>query len=118
MLSELAVRFVLGGVIVSLFAAIAECFEPKTFAGLFGAAPSVALVSLALAFHKQGGSYVSLEARSFVMGALGLLAYSAGCVAISKNARIPVWLGAFGALTIWTAAAFLLWRLGTMGGLL
>jgi hypothetical protein len=36
----LLIRFVLGGLIVSAFAVVSEMFKPKTFAGLFGAAPS------------------------------------------------------------------------------
>src|SRR5437763_12534207 len=68
MLSELAVRFLLGGAVVSAFSVVAEMWEPKTFAGIFGAAPSVALASLALAFHKHGGAYVAIEGRSMVIG--------------------------------------------------
>jgi hypothetical protein len=44
---ELVARFLIGGIIVSLFAAIAEIVRPKSFAGLFGAAPSIALTTRA-----------------------------------------------------------------------
>jgi Protein of unknown function (DUF3147) len=43
------VRFVAGGVVVSLFAIVGDVLRPKSFAGLFGAAPSVALATLTLA---------------------------------------------------------------------
>jgi hypothetical protein len=118
MLSELAVRFLLGGAIVSAFSVVAEMWEPKTFAGIFGAAPSVALASLALAFHKHGGAYVAIEGRSMVIGALGLFAYSCACVAAAKREHVPVWLGAAAAWVVWFMTAFGLWRLGGMSGAL
>ena len=40
---ELVLRFVLGGAIVCTFAALGTVFKPKTLAGTFGAAPSVAI---------------------------------------------------------------------------
>src|ERR1700759_5768240 len=70
MLVEYGIRFLAGGLIVSLFAMIGDILRPKSFAGLFGAAPSVALVSLSLAFANNGGDYVSTEGRSMVLGAI------------------------------------------------
>jgi len=84
---ELLVRFVLGGLIVSVFAAIGEAFQPKTFSGLFGAAPSVALASLALAFHQHDATYVATLARWMIVGALALFVYCAVCVVIVRRAR-------------------------------
>jgi hypothetical protein len=37
-MAELAIRFCLGGLIVSVFSLLSDLFRPKTFAGLFGAA--------------------------------------------------------------------------------
>jgi hypothetical protein len=118
MLAELGFRFLLGGIVVSIFAAVAEMWEPKTFAGIFGAAPSVALATLALAFYQHGGSYVAIEGRSMVLGSVALLAYSAVCVAAAKAKRFPIGLGAAAAWTIWLAAALGLWQLGTISGVL
>ena len=39
---------------VSLFSVIGQAFKPKTFAGLFGAAPSVAIASIVIAQIKHG----------------------------------------------------------------
>ena len=39
-------RFIVGGVIVSLFAGLGGVLMPKSFAGLFGAAPSASAGSL------------------------------------------------------------------------
>ena len=99
-------RFLLGGLIVSVFAAIGEAFKPKTFSGLFGAAPSVALASLALAFHQHGATHVATLARWMIVGALALFVYCAVCVVIVRRARLPVWLEAAAAWFAWAAVAF------------
>src|SRR5438552_736346 len=103
--SALLFRFVLGGVLVSVFAAFGSCFKPKTFAGLFGAAPSVALVSLGIAFCEHGAEYVKLLGRSMVLGAAALFVYSACCVAFVALRRLPVVLGAALAWAGWVAVA-------------
>ena len=43
---ELIFRFIVGGLVVSFFAVIGDMLKPKSFAGLFAAAPSVALATL------------------------------------------------------------------------
>ena len=40
--------FFVGGVVVSLFAILGDPLKPKSFAGLFGAAPSIAPATLGL----------------------------------------------------------------------
>jgi hypothetical protein len=106
MLGELTVRFLLGGSIVSLFSLTGDVWKPKTFSGVFGAAPSVALASLALAAHQQGAYEVSLLGRSMILGAVAMYVYSAACVAMSARARWPVWLSALTAWVAWFAVAF------------
>jgi hypothetical protein len=76
-----AFRFLAGGVIVCLFAVLGDVLRPKSFAGLFGAAPSVALATLPLGFWTRGATYVSVEARSMVLGALALAVY---CVIVCQ----------------------------------
>jgi hypothetical protein len=73
---DYVIRFLAGGVLVSLFAVAGDVLRPKSFAGLFGAAPSVALATLTLAFWKHGGGYVSTEGRSMIIGAVALAVYS------------------------------------------
>jgi hypothetical protein len=46
-MTEYVVRFLVGGAVVSAFAMLGDVLRPKSFAGLFGAAPSVALATLA-----------------------------------------------------------------------
>ena len=43
---EYILRFIGGGTIVSAFATLGIMLRPKSFAGLLGAAPSVALATL------------------------------------------------------------------------
>ena len=52
-MSEYLVRFLIGGVVVSAFAMLGDMLRPKSFAGLFGAAPSVALGTLGIAIHQH-----------------------------------------------------------------
>jgi hypothetical protein len=40
-MTEAILRFLIGGTIVSIFAVLADLFEPKSFGGIFGAAPSI-----------------------------------------------------------------------------
>lgn len=103
MMKELILRFLIGGVIVSLFALLGDIFRPRSFAGLFGAAPSIALATIGLTITHDGKSYAALEARSMILGAIAFLVYS---VAVSRVlvrykpstlqvtvALLPIWLG-------------------------
>jgi hypothetical protein len=67
---EYLVRFLVGGIVVSAFAVLGDLLRPKSFAGLFGAAPSLALATLSLALWKEGGEYASVEGRSMILGAI------------------------------------------------
>jgi len=69
-------RFLAGGVLVSLFAVLGDLFKPKSFAGLFAAAPSVALATLVLTIEMKGAAYAATEARSMVVGAIAFLGYA------------------------------------------
>ena len=102
-------RFVLGGTIVSLFALLGEVFKPKTFAGIFGAAPSVAIASLSLAFAQHGAGYVATELETMMAGCVALVVYSAACVLVAEKRGVPVWLGAGTSWLIWLAVAFSGW---------
>ena len=62
------IRFLIGGIAVSLFAVLGDLFKPKSFAGLFGAAPSVALATLGLTVASDGKLYAATEANSMIEG--------------------------------------------------
>ena len=108
-MTELAIRFLVGGVVVSLFAALGDVLRPKSFAGLFGAAPSIALATLGLTIHKDGKLFAVLEARTMILGGLAFLIYAALASFILRRRHFsalstslvlaPVWFGvAFGLL--------------------
>lgn len=104
---EYLIRFVAGGLVVSAFAVLGDVLRPKSFAGLFGAAPSVALATLCLALWKQGAEYVSIEGRSMIVGALALAVYS---FAVCQLLMRPRW----SALAA-TTSAILLWLVVALG---
>jgi hypothetical protein len=83
--------------------------RPKTFAGLFGAAPSVALATLALTFHKDGHAYAALEGRSMMLGAVAMGAYAWVVAMILFRARHNTLLVTSLSLAVWLGVALGLW---------
>jgi uncharacterized membrane protein (GlpM family) len=75
-MTEYVVRFLVGGVVVSAFAMLADILRPKSFAGLFGAAPSVALATLGIAVYRDGAGYAAQQTWTMTTGALALAVYS------------------------------------------
>lgn len=110
-MSDLLIRFCIGGVVVSLFALLGDLFTPKSFGGLFGAAPSVALATLALTVMKDGRSYAATEARSMIAGAVALLLYAALVSWLLARKRISGKSAAFMAMPAWFVVAFGAWGL-------
>jgi len=72
----LVIRFLVGGLFVSAFAILSDIVTPKSFAGLFGAAPSVALATLLLTVSKEGGGYAAIEAQWMIAGAVAFCVYA------------------------------------------
>jgi hypothetical protein len=99
---EYVVRFFVGGLVVSLFSMLGDMLRPKSFAGLLGAAPSVALATLGIAVYSHGAAYAAAEAIAMLAGAIALGAYSvivchllvrSGLRAMTATAiAFPVWL--------------------------
>jgi uncharacterized membrane protein (GlpM family) len=71
----IAIKGLIGGLAVFAFSLIAECGRPKRFAGLFAAAPSVALASLATTAATKGVKGTVPYARGMLIGSAGMLAY-------------------------------------------
>jgi hypothetical protein len=99
-------RFLAGGIAVSAFAALGDAIRPKTFAGLFGAAPSIALVTLLIALSQQGAGFVAIEARSMILGALALAAYSWTVCVLLQKFRMSSLTATMAAFLVWSAVAF------------
>ncbi|MBR0915400.1 DUF3147 family protein [Bradyrhizobium japonicum] len=102
---DYALRFIIGGLVVSLFAVIGDLLRPKSFAGLFGAAPSVALATLGLAFWKHGGDYVAVEGRSMILGSVALAAYSMVVCQLLMRADWSALKSTLAALAVWIVMA-------------
>jgi hypothetical protein len=81
---EYVIRFLVGGLMVSLFATVGDVLKPKGFAGLFGAAPSVAFATLRLSVFWIAGDYGP------VIGGLFLafpVIFPAGATLLEKHER-------------------------------
>ena len=108
---QLGYRFVVGGLIVSLFAVIGDVLKPKSFAGLFSAAPSVALATLSLTILADGKRYAALEARSMIAGAMAFLIYACSCARMMSKNRMPALAAAISGFAVWMVCALGAWLL-------
>lgn len=72
-LGMLALRGAAGGSLVVLFALIGEVVKPKAFSGLFSAAPSVAVASLALTILADGPAKARQASVGMVVGAVAMV---------------------------------------------
>jgi uncharacterized protein DUF3147 len=72
----LIIRAVAGGALVVAFAMLGDVLKPKMFAGLFGAAPSVATASLLVSGLASGASKDAKYATGMIAGAAGLVVFS------------------------------------------
>jgi hypothetical protein len=104
--SDLAIRFVLGGLIVSAFAVIGDMLHPKSFAGIFGAAPSVALASLGLTFLTKGVHEATVDGHAMVLGAVALAAYSWAVARLLLRHRWNTIVATAAPWLVWLAVAF------------
>jgi hypothetical protein len=109
---DILIRFLIGGLVVSAFAAIGDMFKPKSFAGLFGAAPSVALATLALTIASQGKLHAAAEAHSMIAGALAFCLYALCVSYVLMRFDKSALLVTIALIPVWFAAAF---ALGTIG---
>ncbi|TMC90143.1 MAG: DUF3147 family protein [Chloroflexi bacterium] len=88
-----------GGTLVVAFAVLSDALKPKTFAGLFSAAPSVAVASLGVTTIAFGTGKAAQAAGAMVAGAIGLVAFCAAAMVLERRV---------GALTS-SAVAWLAW---------
>jgi hypothetical protein len=102
---EYALRFLAGGVAVSAFATLGDMLRPKSFAGLFGAAPSIAIATLLITLSQKGAPFAAVEARSMIVGAFALAAYSWVVCVLLKKLLMSSWTATMAAMVIWFVAA-------------
>ena len=102
-------RVIIGGVVVSAFALLGDLLKPKSFAGLFGVAPSVALATLFLTVAKNGQEFARVEARSMILGAVAFFVYASVVSRLLIRKRLPVLSVTSGSMMLWFVCAFALW---------
>lgn len=108
-MKELIVRFLIGGTLVSIFSLVGDILRPKSFAGLFGAAPSIALATLGLTVATQGREYASMEGRSMIAGSIAFFIYASVVSKVLMRHRTPALPTTLILMPAWFGAAFGLW---------
>jgi uncharacterized membrane protein (GlpM family) len=108
-MQDLVLRFVIGGLVVSLFAVLGDMLRPKSLAGLFSAAPSVALASLGLAVSQHGKTYAAAEAKSMVLAAIAFVLYAWIVSRLLFKTKLHVLAATIASLAVWLGAALGLW---------
>ncbi len=103
---EYAVRFLAGGLIVSAFAILSDVLRPKSFAGILGAAPSVALATLGIAVVQHGADYAAAESWTMIYGAAALACYSFVVCQLLMRCHIAALPATIVSLAVWLVAAF------------
>lgn len=93
-----------GGLFVVMFALIAEGLRPKRFAGLFSAAPSVAMANLLVGVIAKGHSEGRAGADGMLIGAAAMTLACLAGVALVSRARAR--RGSLGLCILWAIAAF------------
>src|ERR1700730_15288720 len=100
-MTELLTRFIIGGLFVSASAILGDSLRPKSFAGLFGAAPSIALATLVLTIHKEGATVAETEAHSMLHGAVAFFVYACGVCYVIMRFKLPASIAASALIIIW-----------------
>jgi hypothetical protein len=109
LLLQLLFRFFIGGIVVCVFAAIGDVLKPKSFAGLFGAAPSVALATLYLTISSQGKIYAATETRSMIAGAAAFFIYASCASWLLMRRNLSGLFATVTLMPLWLAVSFGLW---------
>ncbi|WP_369725767.1 MULTISPECIES: DUF3147 family protein [unclassified Bradyrhizobium] len=105
-MTEYVVRFIAGGVIVSAFAILGDMLRPKSFAGLLGAAPSVALATLGIVVVQHGSHYAAAESWTMIYGAVALGCYSVAVCHLLMRYSLNALPATILASAVWLAVAF------------
>ena len=90
---------------MSAFATFGDTLRPKSFAGLFAAAPSIAIATLLITLSHKGAPYAAVEGRSMIVGAFALAAYSWVVSVLLKKFMLSTWTATMAALVVWFVAA-------------
>jgi uncharacterized membrane protein (GlpM family) len=102
------IRAAAGGSLVLAFAVLSEAVKPKRFAGLFSAAPAVAIAGLVVTLATSPSSDAQDGSLGMLAGVAGMVLYAAAVVALLKQhgahlasaVAIIVWFVVAGALAV------------------
>ena len=82
-----ALKGLAGGSLVLAFSLLSEAVNPKRFAGLFSAAPAVAIAGLTIVLVSKGAHDARENSIGMVAGCVGMLCYAATTVVLLKRTR-------------------------------
>jgi hypothetical protein len=99
----IGLKAIAGGSLVVAFALLSDRIKPKTLAGVFSGAPSVALASLAVTAVAMGSAKADEAAHSMIAGAVGMLAFCG--VAVLLETRTGAIVGSALAWVAWAVVA-------------
>jgi Protein of unknown function (DUF3147) len=105
LIEEYILRFIVGGLAVSGFAVLGDIFRPRSFAGLFAAAPSIAIATLLITVSRHGWEYAAVEGRSMILGAAALCVYSVVVFHLLRRSRFTALLASLAPIAAWLAVA-------------
>jgi hypothetical protein len=105
-MTEYFIRFLIGGFVVSAFAMLGDLLRPKSFAGMFGAAPSIALATLGITVFSHGTTYAAAQGRTMMMGAVALGVYSVVVCQLLVRVRLRALNATLLSLLVWLIVAF------------
>jgi hypothetical protein len=108
-MGELVARFLIGGAVISMFALLGDALRPKSFAGLFGAAPSIALATVGMTIAREGKGYAATEGRSMVVGAVAFCLYAYAVSRVLVRWRVSTMWTTLGLMPVWLGVALGLW---------
>ncbi len=97
------VKALAGGSLVVVFALLSESLHPKRFAGLFGAAPAVAIAGLAVTLVSKGVTDAHDDSLGMIAGSVGMAAYACATVLLLK--RAPSLIASVAGLAVWLGVA-------------
>jgi uncharacterized membrane protein (GlpM family) len=110
-LTNLLIRFLIGGAVVCLFSVIGDVLKPKSLGGIFAAAPTIALATLYLTARQRGAAYIGIETRSMLAGAIAFFLYACLVSFMLMRYRRGSLTTAAACLPAWAGACFVLWAI-------
>ena len=99
----IGLKAAVGGLAVVGFPLVGQAGHPKRFAGIFAAAPSVALASLAMTVVARGPKASVPYAQGMLIGSAGMLAYCLASLLLIN--RLHALVGSILAWVVWFAVA-------------